>query len=91
MIKISKERLLETIELNPSSLIGKNIMLKSTDLDSVEIVDVNLKCTYIKINKSGIEFKWINVNELEDEILFNSFGFTDFPTVTVKTLIRSIK
>lgn len=86
MIKISKERVVEVLNLNPVFLIGKEIMLKDWG-SSCKILDVNLKCTHIKIAEpSGMTIRWINLDELEDEILFDEFGVAHNKMITIKTL-----
>jgi len=89
MIKIKKNIVIEVIKLNPSLLIGKEIMLKSTDNDSVKIKDVNLSCTHIFIEKLN-SLVWIDINDLEDEILFNQFN-SDKPRITVNTILSILE
>lgn len=63
MINIDKSRLLEVIELNPSMLIGKEIISKNIG-EASKIIDINLKCTYILIfQPSNMTYRWINVND----------------------------
>jgi hypothetical protein len=86
MIKVEKERVLEILELNPAYLIGKEILLTGWGA-GVRIIDVNLKCTHIKIEESGgMSIRWMNVDELEDKITFDNFGVSNNRIITIKTL-----
>lgn len=90
MIKTEKKVVMEMLELNPSFLIGKEIMLKNTDKDSVKIKDVNLKCTHILIEKPTSSLEWINVNNLEDEVLFNNFNNYN-KRITINTILSMME
>lgn len=88
MIKIEKERVLDVLDLNPAYLIGKEIMLKGWGA-GVKIVDVNLKCTHLKIEEpGGMTIRWINVNELEDKIMFDNFDVSNNHRITVGSVGR---
>ncbi len=87
MITIEKSKILEIIELNPTLLIGKEIISKNINTDTLKILDVNLKCTHIQVETSSPSIKWINVNDLDDEITINSLDNYK-PRITVKTLLH---
>jgi len=88
MIKIPKDEILRIVEINPAIFIGKEIMLEN---NSVKIIDVNLKCTHFNIqNITTKSTEWININELPDEIIFDSFGSNNL-YITIKTLMDIIK
>ena len=87
MITIEKNRILEIVELNPTLLIGKEIISKNINESVMKIVDVNLKCTHIFIETSDGAFKWINVNDLDDEIIINSLDSYK-PRITLKALLH---
>ncbi len=88
MLKIKKESILATIELHPASLIGREILLKGS-FHSVKIEDVNLKCNqFLIVDPATKETKWINVNDLEDETVFDSFDSCGCgQSITIKTIL----
>ena len=84
MLKVEKKRIIEIIEMHPTSLIGREILLNRS---SVKIDDVNLKCNMIHIlNPVTKEQKWINVNDLEDETVFDNLDPSG-QDVTIKTIL----
>ncbi len=87
MITIEKSKILEIMEFNPTMLIGKEIISKNINTDTLKILDVNLKCTHIQVETSSPSIKWINVNDLDDEITINSLDNYK-PRITVKTLLH---
>lgn len=90
MINIDKSRLLEALDFNPSMLIGKEIISKN--IEASKIIDINLKCTHILIEqRSNKTSKWINVNDLDDNVIFDSFDRYNEPRITIKTLLDSLK
>lgn len=98
MIKIEKTYLIEVLELNPSYLIGKEILLKGTgenfessEEQSVIIKDVNLKCTHLFIESTTSGWlKWISVERLPDNIIFDNFNMNDIQKVTVLSIANII-
>ena len=87
MITIEKSRILEIIEFNPTLLIGKEIISKNISTNTLKIIDVNLKCTHIQVETSSSSIKWINVNDLDDEIIINSLDSYK-PRITIKSLLH---
>jgi len=87
MIAIEKSRILEILELNPTLLIGKEIISKNLSESTMKIVDVNLKCTHIQVEAPSSSIEWINVNDLDDEMIINSLDNYK-PRITVKTLLH---
>ncbi len=86
MIKISKKRVMEILELNPSFLIGKSLFLSNHDGNDVKIVDVNLKGTHIKVECLNSSIRWIDASSLENEITFDTFTPSNIG-VSVKTIM----
>ncbi len=86
MIKISKKRVMEILELNPSFLIGKSLFLSNHDGNDVKIVDVNLKGTRIKVECLNSSIRWIDASSLENEITFDTFTPSNIG-VSVKTIM----
>ena len=87
MITIEKSKILEIIELNPTLLIGKEIISKNVNTNTLKILDVNLKCTHIQVETLSSSVEWINVNDLDDEIIINSLDSYK-PIITLKTLLH---
>ncbi len=86
MLKIEKEKILAAIELHPASFIGREILLKGKS-HSVKIEDVNLKCNqFLIVDPANKVTKWINVNDLEDETVFDSFDSCG-QSITIKTIL----
>lgn len=90
MITIERSQFIEIIELNPTLLIGKEITSKNISMNTLKIIDVNLKCTHIQVETLSSTIKWINVNDLNNEIIINSLD-TYKPKLTIKTLMEKFK
>jgi hypothetical protein len=87
MINIPKDEILAVIEFNPSMLIGKTIISKNISGSPLKIIDVNLKCTHILIEEPiNRTHKWTNVNDLDDNVVFDSFERQDGSQITIRTL-----
>ncbi len=87
MTTIEKSKILEIIEFNPTLLIGKEIISKNFSTNTLKILDVNLKCTHIQVETSSTSIKWMNVNDLDDEIIINSLDSYK-PRITIKSLLH---
>jgi hypothetical protein len=91
MIKIPKSEIVEAMDFNPSMLIGKKIISQTISGDELQILDVNLKCTHIFVKiPSNETHRWINVNDLDDFVVFDSFDNHDGSRITIKTLLARV-
>jgi hypothetical protein len=90
MIKVEKERVLEVLGLNPAYLIGREILLKNYG-NSAKIIDINLKCTHLKLEFPDRSTKWIGTDELENIMIFDEFDISHNCMISVKLIVDALQ